>query len=171
MPMSTNQSKINLRPAFWVAGLSFGALLFVLISEVVERGQILFDLALITSGVLLPLIWETSNKAGKRERFFLAIGIAVLVGMAFWMRFQVINIRVVGNSHGGLEDELREFNNAGIKVGPRTVQAELVYDWEALDTDHRQQKMTEFLERGRTHLFVPFFPSFPVTHWTELRVF
>jgi multiple sugar transport system substrate-binding protein len=139
--MSLNKKSIT--HDFWFLGLLLLGLFSVIILDWPhpnDRARVVIEsFSFVFMGMLLPLLWNTAKKANRLEHFLLAIIMVIMIGgLISWTHFRVVTIHVVGNSHGGLESEIKEFNNAYEDSG---IEVKLVYDWQALDTNERYDMM------------------------------
>jgi len=132
---------------FWLVGIFFLGIMSTIIigwPHPSDRARVVIEgFSYVLIGMLLPIFWNIGRNA-KRLEHFLMVGILIIIigGLVAWTHFRVVTIHVLGNSHGGLEEELKEFNNAHKGLG---IQAKLVYDWRALDTNERYEKMHKYI--------------------------
>jgi multiple sugar transport system substrate-binding protein len=144
--MPKRKKRITLTPAFWLVGGVLLCAISALIAKwppVSGREEKIIDGLYFTMvGIFLPLLWITGRKARMHERLLMFIVLLISISaLYYWFHFSVVTIRIVGNSYGSLDVELREFNNTSSRI-----KAELAYDWRHLDTSERFKISREYLK-------------------------
>ena len=142
--------KIGLTPDFWLAGLVFPLVTVSLILGWPRPGERASELveqfSFIVVGIVLPLLWVTGRRAKRWERYLMGsvitipIAASVLQSLLF-----VVTIQVLGNSYGGLPDELKHFDGP---FPPGGIKAELLADWSKEKPDERFEILRQNLENA-----------------------
>ncbi len=101
------------------------------------------ELSYVFLGILIPLLWITGKDTNKRERYYVGVVMAISILASVIYSLWIPTIHVVGNSHGGLADELNMFNaqNRGFKV-------ELKEDWSSKNTDERYKYFIDYIQKS-----------------------
>ena len=134
--------RIDLTRDFWLVGLVFLVVMVLLIlGRLPELPQ---EISYTLLGILIPLLWITGKSTQKRERFVMGglVAITILASISYVFIIDIIGVQihVVGNSYGALEEELKRFN-----VANRGINARLVDNWSGLTTDDRYRKLLKYL--------------------------
>lgn len=156
-----NRKKQDLRThaIFWVVGfliiIMSGLLIIRWSPQTSDKARGVIEISttilIVFLGVLLPSfvmagkkLWKDAQRArGLDQILVLLLLIASIAVLLYWFHFRIVTILVVGNSYGGLEEELREFNRAKRKDG---IIAKLVYDFYNQDTNERHDGLRSYLE-------------------------
>ncbi len=143
--------RIRLTTDFWLVGLAFLLVTVSLILGWPRPGEKLRGFvdpfSFIIIGIVLPLLWVTGRNAKRWERSILASVIAIPIAASIMVPLlYVVPIHVVGNSYGGLLDELKHFDGSfrsgGIKV-------DLKEDWSGLNTNQRHEILMDYLGKSK----------------------
>lgn len=138
--------RVDLRRDFWLVGL----FLLVVMALLILGGlpELPKELSYTLLGILIPLLWITGKSAQKRERFIMgaAVSITILASVSYVFILDIIGVQihVVGNSYGALEEELKRFN-----VANRGINSRLVESWSGLTTDERYRNLMKYLEKHK----------------------
>ena len=143
--------KLGIDVDFWLAGLGLLGIALLLILQPLEGDPAhdqIQNLALVLAGVLLPTLWMAGKDSKWQERLGMVVVLLVPTGVAVWLKhFTVTTILIVGNSHGGLQDDIDRFN---IAFAADNLRAELVVDWQSYsDTNQRFEIAQDFLSGKR----------------------
>ena len=139
--------RISFTRDFWLVGL---VLLIVIVLLILDWPLLsdeikakISELSFVLLGILIPLLWITGKNTNRRERYYIGgvMAISILASVIFSLWIPTIN--VVGNSYGGLADELRLFDaqNRGFKT-------KLVEDWSGLNTDERYNIFVDYIQKS-----------------------
>jgi ABC-type glycerol-3-phosphate transport system substrate-binding protein len=150
--------KKHLFPIILIIGVLLPAVFLVsIISRWPFVSKTIVDIAFAISIPFIFIAYLKASKTMKRRGIlYLSISILVLAAAALFysQEFQIVTLKIVGNSYGGLEEELNSFNEDQEKKGGR-IRAELVDDWRVYyNTNKRWEEAERYLRDEKSGIDV-----------------